>query len=249
MKNRSFVVLTAAVMTVTATASVQTLSAAADSIQFEAEQSAALNYVMSELGITDFDLFAASLSSDDVPDVSRIFDLDGDNMCGASDSSVILMLLAGMIDYPYNYTELDVTDDGIIDQADATAYLVYFTMSMFEPDPTPYNTNHSSGSYSSQTIQYKKYNAQTGAYIGSYYLTTPTAATASSASPSSAPPASPQTLKSFSTDTRQIDWSKTAVVKLIGSDSSSSTMGYHGTGFIIGDHLVATAAHCVQGYQ
>ena len=204
--------------------------------------------MLSELGITDLTTFITSNTRDNLPDVSRIFDLDGDNMCGASDASFILQFLNGMIDYPYNYNEMDVIEDGVIDKSDAWGYLYYFTDGMLEfPGAIPYTTTHSTGSYTSQTIQYQKYNSQTGAYLGTYSLTTPNAATASSATPSVSPAASPQTLKSFATDTRYLDWSKTGVVKLIGDDSSSSPTGYHGTGFIVGSHLVATAAHCVQG--
>ena len=51
MKKKIFAALTAAVMTVTATASMQVLSASADSSQ----DSAVLNYVLAELGITDYE--------------------------------------------------------------------------------------------------------------------------------------------------------------------------------------------------
>lgn len=39
-------------------------------------------------------------------------------------------------------------------------------------------------------------------------------------------------------DERVIDWTKSGVVKLMNST------GYIGSGFVIGDHIIATAAHC-----
>lgn len=42
-------------------------------------------------------------------------------------------------------------------------------------------------------------------------------------------------------DSREIDNSKSGVVKLIGSSSGT----YLGTGFVVNDHVIATAAHCV----
>lgn len=245
MKKKIFAALTAAVMAVTATASVQGIVVNA---QIDTAQAVALNYVMTELGISDLASLVSTMSEDDLVDVSRIYDLDGDNMCGASDASFILEFLNGLVDYQYNYNELDVWEDKVVDKADAMAYLIYFTIGMLDyPGAIPYTATHSAGSYSSQTIQYKKYNAQTGAYLGSYWLTTP--APAASASYTAPPTPASQTFPGESeatVDDRYLDWTQPAVVKLMTNDTTSSCR-YHGTGFVIAPHTIATAAHCVKG--
>ena len=248
MKKKMFAALTAAMTAVTATASLQMFPAAAEHTGSDDKQAAALNYVLSKLGFSDLDAYLMSVTRDPVPDVSRIFDLDGDNACGASDASFIYSFLEGQVDYQYNYSELDVLDDYIIDEADAAAYMKYFVTNMLiYPGAIPYTTTHSTGSYASQTIQYKKYNAQTGAYLGSYYLSTP--APLSTASYTAPPAIATSTFPGEAetpADDRYLDWTQPAVVKLMTHDTTSS-LRYHGTGFAVAPHIIATAAHCVKG--
>ncbi|MGN0622263.1 MAG: trypsin-like serine peptidase [Porcipelethomonas sp.] len=83
-----------------------------------------------------------------------------------------------------------------------------------------YNAKADNGS-----LRYVRYNAKTGAYLGSYTL--------------SSMPENNNSREIFSPDDRVIDWTKSGVVKLMTSDF------YVGTGFVVGEHVVATAGHCV----
>ena len=218
---------------------------ATDTQQLEMTESEILSYVCTELGVTDF--LALSRSAV-IPPTSRIRDLSGDNQLNASDSMIILKFLNGMIDYQYNYREMDATDDYVVDQADAMAYLAYYSYHIaLGSDPIPFQSGHTIGSFESKTINYVKYNAQTGAYLDDYCLSTPSPVSSAASTPWTVPSA--QTLPDpppAATDTRYLDWSEPAVVKLIAGEPNHP-VGYHGTGFVVGDHVIATAAHCVKG--
>ena len=71
---------------------------------------------------------------------------------------------------------------------------------------------------------YKKFNAKTGASLGSYSLTV-----------EHGEQPSPRVV--IDNDERELDWSKRGVVKIITADGS------FGTGFVVGRHTIATAAH------
>lgn len=80
---------------------------------------------------------------------------------------------------------------------------------------------------------YRIFNAKTGVKIGSDYTL-------------NALPAEDNSRSVIGDDERVIDWTKSGVVKLIGYGS-----GYYATstGFVVGDHTIATAAHCVYDYK
>lgn len=73
---------------------------------------------------------------------------------------------------------------------------------------------------------YRIFNAKTGAKIGSDYTL-------------NALPAEDNSRAVIGEDERVIDWTKSGVVKLMSSDY------YLGSGFVVSDHVIATAAHCV----
>lgn len=72
---------------------------------------------------------------------------------------------------------------------------------------------------------YRIFNAKTGAKIGSDYTL-------------NALPAEDNSRSIIGDDERVIDWTKSGVVKLMSSDY------YIGSGFVVSDHVIATAAHC-----
>lgn len=80
---------------------------------------------------------------------------------------------------------------------------------------------------------YNVYNANTGALLRSYTLSDAIISPNNNGD---------QVNTVIGTDDRYIDWSMSAVVKII-------TNGGFGTGFIVDDHTIATAAHCVYNTQ
>ena len=95
---------------------------------------------------------------------------------------------------------------------------------------TPYDINVTDAANS--TMTYFIYNASNASYEGSYtiYANTPLMLPAYRQE---------QSRTVFGGDDRVLDYSKKGVVKLIGTNH------YLGTGFIVDDHVIATAAHCV----
>ncbi|MDE5854750.1 MAG: serine protease [Ruminococcus sp.] len=88
---------------------------------------------------------------------------------------------------------------------------------------------------------YFKYEAQTGKRISGYYMLY-------------APENTASTYGLIGTDERVEDWSKSGVVKLIttqvdGNGNPISKQQTCVTGFVIDNHTIATAAHCVYGYK
>lgn len=98
---------------------------------------------------------------------------------------------------------------------------VMFIISLFAYSSNAMATNSS--------IAYTVCNAQTGAQLRTYTLD---------------PLAEKVNTRSvIGTDERVIDWTKSGVVKIMNSNN------YIGTGFVVGDHVIATAAHCVKGLK
>ncbi|MDE5558773.1 MAG: serine protease [Ruminococcus sp.] len=86
------------------------------------------------------------------------------------------------------------------------------------------NNNHADALNSN--VKYYVYDAKTAEKIDEYFL--------------SPLPYSLNTRNSvIGNDERVIDWTKSGVVKIIKSDP------YNGSGFVVSDHVIATAAHCV----
>ena len=86
-------------------------------------------------------------------------------------------------------------------------------------------TYSSNSSADNTTRSYKIFRASNGTYLDEYTLTSL--------------PTVNNSRYIFGMDDRQIDWSKSGVVKLM------SVIGIQGTGFVVDEHTIATAAHCV----
>lgn len=88
-----------------------------------------------------------------------------------------------------------------------------------------FQTNNNNANAANTSVSYQVFHSQTGFYLRSYTL-----------NPLNS---SNNTRTIIGTDDRVIDWSKSGVVKLM------TTNGYIGTGFVVDEHTIATAAHCV----
>ena len=88
-----------------------------------------------------------------------------------------------------------------------------------------YTNNNNYTDASNNRQQYYVYDAKTGDKIDGYYL-------------DSVPLENNSRTVIGDKDERGIDWSKSGVVKVIDNTGSYS-------GFVVGDHVIATAAHCV----
>lgn len=91
-----------------------------------------------------------------------------------------------------------------------------------------YTANDNSDAANSSRT-YKVYNATNGNYLRSYTLTPLNT--------------SDNSRGIIDTDERVIDWTKSGVVKIIDTDTSI------GSGFVVDEHTIATAAHCVYDYD
>ncbi|MDE7365416.1 MAG: serine protease [Ruminococcus sp.] len=93
-----------------------------------------------------------------------------------------------------------------------------------------YTTNNYSDAANS-SLTYRVYNAKTGGLLRTYTL---------------APLETDDNSRAvINTDDRVIDWTKSGVVKILTKTSSISSFG---SGFVVGKHTIATAAHCLYGY-
>lgn len=79
-------------------------------------------------------------------------------------------------------------------------------------------------------VNYKVYNAKTGAYLRQYDLSV----------------VGNNTRKVIGDDERELDYSKNGVVKIITTDGQSR---YLSSGFVVDEHTIGTAAHCVENQK
>jgi len=123
---------------------------------------------------------------------------------------------------------LDVNCDGVIDIEDRET-ISYITLGEITSDNVAYNTIDGDIT-SSYSRAYKVYDAQSGSFIENYTL----------AASNQLPDSSVYSI--VGTDTRQVDYSKSGVVYLKMNCNGKETCG---TGFVVGEHTILTAAHCV----
>lgn len=219
-----------------------------------------MDSIAKELGyIGAYELLQNIISDTNAYDPSNIFDLTGDNQITLNDATVVLDFLHGNCQYAYNYYELDGDGDGKIDSDDVNAYLSYYNeiIAMLITDECI--TTHTSRNYTPESLTFRKYNAQTGAYKSSYILGV-------------APNNTANVFDENSYITQEIDETETVrsitdlgmpnehvlyhgtystdkyplgIVKIqtyFGSDFTSEGIG---SGFVIDNHTIATAAHVV----
>lgn len=164
-------------------------------------------------------------------------DPNGDGQITLADSAYILQVLAGKY-IVEDLSEFDMDDNDVVSDVDEVYVRMYTaglinTLNEPEVDPVAEFPTSSRG--------YHVYNAQTGTYNRRYSLTVTDLSNSIETN---------MTDLSDSVDTRQIfppneqisDWSNTGVAKIM---SDATIYGYLGTGFVVGPHTIATAAHVV----
>ena len=174
--------------------------------------------------ISTIPIFAAALHA---------YDVNGDGNVTVADYSLINSVLRGY--KPLSYDRFDVNNNDVISMVDGELVLDYAWNNTSNASVSVQNfgdllVGNENDINSSTGVTYKKYNCATGAV--SEYTLTLTEQTASTASVNSGTPMA-------------VDYNETAVVKLVEVDDSDSW----GTGTIIGNHIIATAAHCVYDFD
>ena len=267
MKKRNLIaVLMSVVLAATSTVDMPTF-AAADQPQEITEQEA-VAYLCAELGIDDWDAYIADLAAryhadennggtrDTCPfDPDYFIDIytggSSNGQVDSLDAMYLLNFLNGKVNYPYVYTDLDPTQDSIVDRADVQALMDCFTMVILleeYPDFVPgthgatreihldfENRSYVCCSYPScQTTSYQlslnMLNSSTNTNIN---ITENKHITRHEINTS-------RTSMNPTYDSRIV-----RIGSLIPDNNGGYIKEYSGTGFIIGSHLIATAAHCV----
>lgn len=178
--------------------------------------------------ITAFSLLSTAdvLSSASERTSVLLGDANNDGYVTMADYTMVLQFLSGacMVS-DYEFTAMDINNDKIIDKTDA--YIIMYHDAYNIQPQTVNKTLYTLPDNAS--LRYKKYICSTGV-ASTYYLSATSLNEASNS-------ISNRDLMSISPD--YYDDENTNVVQLIASDGS------FGSGFVISDHIIATAAHCV----
>lgn len=154
-------------------------------------------------------------------------DPNGDGHMTLADAAYIYQSLYGNYK-PTNLTELDVNDNNVVSDVDAVYVQMHdagvVTMALPHNDSNIVNTNTNNRTYN-------VYTAGGGVFRRSYTLSVANDENVAS------------TNSVIGSDERVIDWTKSGVVKLY------TNFNYGGTGFVVGPHTIATAAHCLVDYS
>ena len=194
----------------------------------EQSEEAIIAELLSEFGFDTMEDLLGSTRT--LPDVSHIKDLNDDGVANAADSQFILQFLNGQRMYYYNYSELDVTGDYIVNSADAQAYLQYYAYHRLYSPTVPFS-GHGLLETRDNTYEYRTYVKHL------YNGTSPDTTYVLNASSLLSAPSDFMSTQNSNCNTRStnfdIDTTDTALIKSAGS------------GFIIGEHTIALAAHCI----
>ncbi len=161
----------------------------------------------------------------------KLPDPNGDGTLNISDSVLIMQYLCGAY-APTDIKELDVDRNGVVSYMDAKRIELY-TAGLKESGVVEVPTYKDNTNMANTIRRYHVYDAKTGNYNKSYHL----------------PPMSSvnNSRAIIGDDERVIDWTKSGTVKLITTplDDSVDYDYSEGTGFVVSDHVIATASHCV----
>lgn len=154
-------------------------------------------------------------------------DPNGDGRLTYADAAYIYQCLAGAFK-PSNLSQLDVDDNNVVSDVDGIRIQRYIAGVSPMSLPAAEELNANNSTYSSRA--YNVYTARGGVFKRSYTLSVEETDNA----------VSPRVI--IGEDDRYPDWTKSGVVKIIMDDF------YFGTAFVVGDHTIATAAHCLVDY-
>lgn len=153
-------------------------------------------------------------------------DVNNSGSVDVADVTVITQYLRGILSADGIYAErLDVNRDYVIDDKDLQEIKKIVIKTAQTQSVRSVDTTMTTAQ---ETTRYYKYNAQTGNFINYYDL-----APVPNISPSGV-----STQLIIGNDDRVIDYSKSGIVKV-------HKAGYTSTGFVVGNHTILTAAHCV----
>ena len=156
-------------------------------------------------------------------------DPNGSNGITLSDANYIQQYLNAQIT-PTNLDIVDFDKNGVITYADAVKVMNYIGNGVAHS----VQNSVSETTNISNNVSYNIFNAQTGNYITSYTLNKPTVSPNDTGN-------EVESRNIIGLDDRVVDWTKTGTVKIIYGYSEDECS----TGFVVGPHVIATAAHCV----
>lgn len=167
-----------------------------------------------------------SYSTNAAPVVVNLGDANGDESLDLSDSVCILQYLTGNFSVSqYCFTAMDINNDKVVDKTDA--YIIQYkalnNLSMEQSTKELYTLPDNSGRWYTQYICNTR-------NTSSYYI-----------SAASELNLNTRIESGNRMEPDAVDYENTNVVKLEMSDGSE------GSGFVIDEHTIATAAHCVYG--
>lgn len=174
-------------------------------------------------------------------------DPNGDGIISISDQLYISQYLSGKFEPDGYYIEpMDFNENSVVSILDAELVGVVDSGGNFIKGNAG-NANTTTYLGDNNDVDYRVYNAVTGAYISGHdYTLSPTDVY----NPNNgleqgellSGGSSPDGINTIiGQDTRVIDWTKNGVVKLMISEDPY----YTGTGFVVGENTILTAAHCV----
>lgn len=188
-----------------------------------AEEAAAWTEMLGRFG---FDSVQELLSdSRALPNVSRIKDLDGNGAANVLDAQYILQFLSGRRMYGYDYSELDVTNDFVLNSADSQAYLQYAAYYMVQELNAPFSA-HGASVTPDSSYEYRT-------YVKHLYSNGYTTAN--------------DTTYPLNASVNAPDDQETVNQHISSASSTYDTRAVinAGSGFVNGSHTIVTAAHCV----
>ncbi|MBP3760428.1 MAG: trypsin-like peptidase domain-containing protein [Ruminococcus sp.] len=159
-------------------------------------------------------------------------DPNGNGYMSISDSVYIDQYLIGHHE-PTDLSQLDVDDNDVVSTVDSE-YVQMYDAGIISNVPGEIDNR------SNINTTYYVYNAQTGAYKRNYALSVPI----DDNTPADRGGEEEGNSRGIvgTTDDRIPDWSNRGTAKIICSEVSA---GYRGSGFVVGPHTIATAAHVV----
>lgn len=164
-------------------------------------------------------------------------DPNGDGSLDFADNVYINQYLYGHHE-PSALSQLDVDDNDVVSTVDAQ-YVQLYCLGLLN---SLSHIDESNRSYI--TRYYNVYNAQTGNYLRNYSLSVPTDDNSGAKSSGDETKSEGERGIVGTTDDRISDWSNRGTAKVM-CNSSECSVGYLGSGFVVGPHTIATAAHVV----
>ena len=158
-------------------------------------------------------------------------DPDGSGSLSYGDIVFINQYLAGKYE-PSDLSELDMDENDVVSTVDSEAIMMHLAGSLNSVEDIDEPEMISQLTELDNETDYLVYDAQTGDYLREYPLTVTDYDNTNTSGTN-------QIIGN--TDDRIQDWSNRGTAKIM----ANNIQGYYGTGFVVGNHTIATAAHVV----